>query len=123
MFVKEIKDYDSFSAEADIIVSDGEYDLLCYCYPADECIVGAKVLSLNALFTQNVKKCTDINFKTEKLSDYYSYKLFGNIRSVENAIICVGGLEIELNCKFPGDLKEGDFIECEVSRISCIVSE
>ena len=123
MFVKEIKDYDSFSAEADIIVSDGKYDLLCYCHPVENCITGAKVLSLNALFAKNVKLCFNANFRIEKLLDYYSYKLFGKIKRVDNPLICIGKLEIELDCQLPRDLNEGDFIECEVSRISCVISE
>ena len=31
MFIKQIVDYDKTSGEMDLIVSDGKYELLCYC--------------------------------------------------------------------------------------------
>ena len=35
MFIKQIIDQDKLSGEMDLIVSDGEYELLCYCFQSN----------------------------------------------------------------------------------------
>ncbi len=121
MYIKQIKDFDQYSNEADIIVTDGQYELMCYCHPADVYDSKAKVSEIIALFAQDIIRIDSEDSKIIKLKDYYSYQLQGKIVNKNVPIVCIGELTIKLDTSTPKDLKEGEYIQFNVERLDCIV--
>lgn len=121
MFIKEIIDYDKFSNEADLVISDGKYEVLCYCFQIDKSKPDNKVDSICSLFAHDCMIARQAEFKVEKLSDYYSYHLQGEIIDVKELKIRIGELIIVLDSPLPKDLKNGDYVEFCVDRLDCIV--
>ena len=67
MYLKKVQDYDKYSNEADIVVSDGKYDLLCYCYPAQCNKIGSIELSLDTHLPGDIKEGEFIEFDVIRL--------------------------------------------------------
>ena len=120
MFVKEIKNYDDFSNEADIIVTDGTYEVLCYCHPAEFYEKGSTVQEILSLFAKDIMRISDKMYEVKKLEDdYYAYHLQGEVIKIDKPIIRIGGLEIVLDSPLAKDIKLGEFIEFDVYRLNC----
>lgn len=118
MFVKEIKDYDKFSNEADIIISDGQYNLLCYCYPTDIPQKGERVKAVTSFLATDMMRARDNAFSIKKIDDYYSYHLQGEVIDMTPKIR-IGNIIICLDNPLPKDIKEGEYIELLVGRLDC----
>ena len=119
MFVKGIKDYDKFSNEADVIVSDGQYDILCYCYQTSYHCIGNKVENITSLFACEIMRVDNNNFCIDKLDTYYSYHLQGEVVNIEKPVIRIGNLYINIDSHLPKDIKKGEWIELKVERLDC----
>ena len=119
MFVKEIKDYDIFSDEADIIISDGKYDLLCYCFPTEMPKKGQTIKTVTALFAKNIMRVKDNGFIIKKMTNYYAYHLQAEVIDSSTPKICIGDIIIYLDSSLPKDIKEGEHIELSVDRLDC----
>lgn len=118
MFVKEIKDYDKFSNEADIIISDGQYDLLCYCYPTEIPQKGERVKAVTSFLATDMMRVKDKIFSIKKMKEYYSYHLQGEVIEMTPKIR-IGNIIICLDNTLPKDIKEGEYIEFLVERLDC----
>ena len=119
MFVKEIRDYDKFSNEADIIISDGRHNLLCYCFPTEMPKIGEKIKAVTSLFAKNIMRVKNNEFIIEKMTDYYAYHLHGEVIDCKTPKICIGDIIIYLDTSLPKDIKEGEYIELSVDRLDC----
>ncbi len=119
MFVKEIRDYDRFSDEADIIISDGKYDLLCYCFPTEIPKKGQTIKTVTALFAKNMMRVKNNEFIIKKMTNYYAYQLQGEVIDSLTPKICIGDIIIYLDSSLPKDIKEGEYIELSVDRLDC----
>jgi len=144
MFVKEVVDFDE--GEMYILVSDSEYELLCF-YPCNYYaepppVVGTKV---NEIFVMNFPRCSfglfgrskvkekesskivrvesDVDKKylvKEDKKSHYGYTLLrGKVIDKENRLIGIGKLIIEL-ASFEGlQLENGDWISFKADRLDC----
>lgn len=65
MVIKEIIDYDKFSNEADLVISDGKYEVLCYCFQIDKSKPDDKVDSICSLFEHDGMIARQTEFKVE----------------------------------------------------------
>ncbi len=103
--------------EADVVVSDGKYQILCYACPY--CDDGRKGrFMLSAFMSGNVMRALKNKYSVEKTdSGYYAYKLTGRLFDLEKRLVKVGNIIIELENNIPGDMKENDFVEFEAMRI------
>ena len=119
MCIKKIfKCYEDYP-EADVLVSDGEYELLCYAlfYDNQE---GDTNFTLSPLRGEADIMTCDRKYKIQKLDDgYYSYKLQGKLINVEDCIgtVQIGSIIISDVSWVPRDIKIGEFIEFTVSRL------
>lgn len=66
MYIKEILCYDVESQEADILVSDGQYDLLCYAQPFSKEDSQKRPFSISAFMTGNVMRALDDEYNVQK---------------------------------------------------------
>ncbi len=122
MHVQQIKDYDDFSNEADIIVTDGTFELLCYCYPAEIYKVGTQVQEISSLFAKDIMRVSNSDYLVIKLiNDHYAYHLQGEVVETTKPIIRIGGLKIILDTPFAKDIKSGEFVELDVYRLDCAI--
>lgn len=121
MYIKQVKSYDSFSGEADIIVSDGVYELLCYYHPAENIDLGAEVKEISSLFAKDVTRAECKEYLIQKEEGYYSYHLQGKVIDTEIPMICIGNINIELDYPIAKDIKIGDYVELKVHRLNCII--
>ena len=118
MFIKKIIDYDRSAGEADVLISDGRYEILCYAHPFEN---KNKRFSLVSFMAKGVKRIEAREFKAEKSTNgYYSYNMQGEITDIEERIVKVGDIFIELEDVIPKDIKTHDFIEFSVARIDYI---
>ena len=119
MYIKKIfKSYEDYP-EADVLVSDGEFELLCYALFYDN-KEGDTNFTLSPLMGESDIMTCDREYKIQKLDDgYYAYKLQGKLIALEkdNGIVQIGSLIIHDVGWIPRDIKVGEFVEFEVMRI------
>ena len=111
MYIKSV-DFDG-EQEADILVSDGKYEILCYALPysaGDK----EKDFTLSAFMSENVMRALKNEYSAEKTDGYYGYKLTGRLFDLKNRLVAVGGIVIELENNIPKDIAENEFVEFEV---------
>lgn len=122
MFVKSVKDFDEVSNEATIIVSDGEYDIMCYCHLAYHYPVGTEVNTIESLLVKNIMRVETNECLITKLDGSYAYHLQGKVTDFLNRIVCIGALKINLDDHFPCDIKAGEYVEFDVLRLDCEIN-
>lgn len=104
--------------EAEVIVSDGAHNIMCFSQPF-QCEIGDELDGPLYCFnvTELVKSKDNIPY-IEKLNDHFSYRLTCKLHDKENLQVMLGNLLIELdNDTIPGDILEDDFITFECQRI------
>lgn len=121
MFIKNIIQFDNFSKEADIITSDGKFELLCYCHPTDMPNVNQKVNKIRTFLAQNIMIALTHEYAISKVNSYYGYHLQGELAYLNEheIIVRIGELELFLDEYPPNDINVGEFIEFDVERLDC----
>lgn len=120
MKIKEILNYDMDSKEADILVSDGLHDILCYSFMFENKQNFCLVVNSPSNIVMAEK-----NFYLIDNIQQYEYTLQGEIINIigtnqdfnAKLIVKVFDLEIIIDEDFPGDLKISDFINFSVKSI------
>lgn len=123
MYIKQIVSIDTISGEADVVVSDGLYELLCYNYQSAKFALNMDVDELSILFSEHIMKSSNPQFFINKLSGYYAYHLQGKVIDVNEPTIIIGDLTINLDKMLPNDIVEGDFVEFIAQRIDCFMKK
>ena len=119
MFIKEIKDYYKAGAEADIIVSDDELEILCYAQPFSGKYNVDFVLC--PLDYSDIMTASKNEYLVEKLNTgFYDYFLRGKLLDVEKGLVQVGGITLQGLRYMPKDIRQGEYIEFSVARIDLI---
>ena len=119
MYVKEVIDYDPSAQEADIIISDGQFDIMTYAQPFYD---KYKTFELYAFSPENILRAIEPISAVTKIDDgYYAYRLQGKLIEVEKCIVAVGDIKIELgNNVIPKDIQVNEYIEFTVLRVDFI---
>ncbi len=118
MHIKKILRYDREAKEADILISNGTFELLCYAMPYQTEDFNKSNNLLYAFMTENVMRATENSYKVKKLQNgYYSYHLQGKIIRLQKPLVTIGNILLEIDGVIPQDIKEGEFIEFTVMRI------
>lgn len=123
MFIKKINHIDYDSGEADIIVSDGEYELLCYCALIQESILKniCDINEIESFLCANIRRIDTSSYLVQKNNGYYSYHLQGAVISSSERIVCIGDIFIKLDIPLPKDICNHEFIEFDVVRLDCSI--
>jgi hypothetical protein len=119
MFIKSIDGIDKETKEAEVIVSDGFIDILCFSHPL-------KDNNVNDILTEPIH-CFDVEdvviakgqiSYANKCNTYFGYSICGKFINKENNLVLVGNIKVCLNKAYvPNDRPEGSFIEFDVSRL------
>ncbi|SEN50337.1 hypothetical protein SAMN04489762_2408 [Terribacillus saccharophilus] len=104
--------------EAEITVSDGAHNIMCFSQPF-QYELGSNLDEPLYCFnvTELVRSKDNIPY-VEKLNDHFSYRLTCKMHDKENQQVLLGKILLELdNDTIPGDILEDDFITFECQRI------
>ena len=122
MKVKEVVAFDEASGEADLLLSDGERELLCFC-PLCSVKSPRDADSINAFEADGIMIADEPGFSIEKTdAGRYAYRLQGRVAATEPPAVAIGGLRVTLDQPLPGDIKQGDFVVFTALRLDCFVS-
>ena len=122
MKVKEVVAFDEASGEADLLVSDGERELLCFC-PLCSVKSPRDADSINAFEADGIMIADEPGFSIEKTdAGRYAYRLQGRVAATEPPAVAIGGLRVTLDQPLPKDIKQGDFVVFTALRLDCFVS-
>lgn len=119
MFIKSIINFDDDGQEATVIVSDGEYEIMCYAQPFS----GEKNISFSLLSfgVGDIVTATDNCYFIKKNEDgYYSYFVRGKLIDSSKGLFQLGNLIIEGVDYAPKDIPNGAFVEFTVIRFDLI---
>ena len=117
MHIQKIMRFDKKSKEAEVIVSDGAYEILCYAFPIDTIRIGMIVGGLSGFSCGNVVRAVRQHCAVSKLPSYFAYHMTGIVLSKQERIVCVGGLKIRLDESIPNDISDGEYVSFEVQRL------
>lgn len=122
MFIKRIDSFDNYSGEADLIVSDGTYELLCYCglfQNESEMMPNLKIIE--SFLCENIIRVENKEYLIIKQKEYYSYHLQGKVLDADNHIVCIRNIIIKLDAPIPRDIRNQEFIGFDVVRLDCYI--
>lgn len=121
MYIFGVEEYYKDDNEADIIVSDGYYQLRCYVYPVKTISINQIVNCISGFACSDVVKIEHDNYDVIKLSQYYAYELHAKVVSRKKNVVKVGGLRIYLDTVIPKDICDNDYVSFSVMRLDAIL--
>jgi len=109
---------DKEALEAEVIVSDGTFEVLCFAHPLTYEEGSELNGPIRCLDATNIVKSDKNEYTVEKSADYFSYVLTGKLVDKINGLVMVGGLMFEVDKDMlPGDIKEGEYISFYCDRL------
>lgn len=120
MYICDVKHWSNQDKEADILVTDGEYQLLCYAQPFSWKECQTEVAALYAFGCGNIVKSENCAVKIAKQTDYYVYELSAEVLSKVERTVKLGQLVLHLDEALPGDIQNGDYVTFRLQRIDAI---
>lgn len=116
MYIKKIVQISKDDSEADIYVSDGVFDILCYVNPLGTIAEHKQITSVYGFMCSDVVRTEKKVASIVKLPEYYAYRIIGKIFSKGERIIQLGGILIHLDTEIPNDMEDGEFVSVAVLR-------
>lgn len=105
--------------EAEVTVTDGFREILCFCHPCNYIIGDELNLNLQAEFVKNVFVSKSEDFLIEQQENRWSYFIRAKVIDLTNNILEVFGFKIEIEeYSLPGDTKKGDMVEFLTGRMN-----
>lgn len=117
MYVQDVLHFDQSGKEAELIVSDGAYEVLCYAYPIDAVKTGMTISGLSGFSCTNVVRAAEQRYAVSKLPPYFAYNLTGKLISKQEGFVQVNNLKISLDAHIPNDLSDGEYVSFDVLRL------
>ncbi|EFR88425.1 hypothetical protein HCJ64_05325 [Listeria marthii] len=117
--VKSIHWLDEDVREADVVLTDGEYNVVCFSHPCE--------LTLNGVYNEliycfdpfDIFKFNQAEYSMEKPNDNQELSILkGKLIDATDLIIQIGEFRIDISeGDIAQDIHEGDFVELKVHRI------
>ncbi|MCM2989390.1 hypothetical protein M3580_09110 [Bacillus safensis] len=118
MKVKRVNWISQEALEAEVVVSDGEFDIICFAQPFHQLEESELIQTIYCLNVSNVVKVEKRDYHIEKSVGDFSYSLIGKLIDKHGEKVKIGKLLLELdNNLIPEDIKEGDFISFCCGRL------
>lgn len=102
--------------EAEIIVSDLTFDLICFSHPCNF-KEGQEVQNIHVFDAENIMKSTQKEYIIKKLKAPLQYELTGKLIDRSKGIVQIGGLTLQLDNPVPKDIPSGEFISFRCARL------
>lgn len=120
MYISEIINLSVEDEEAEVYVSDGEYLIKCYMYPARKVTLNQKVNYICGYMCEDIKRSYEMKYSIRKTSGHYAYSIIARVMDKKKRTVCVGDLFIELDEAVPEDIMEEEYISFNVTRLDCL---
>ena len=119
MFIKSVEWIDKDAQEAEIVVSDGKIDILCFSHPFTK-NVGVELLEPIFCFdVTDIMITRESQILVKRDGDSYRYFVRGKLFDKNEKIVKLGGLTLCIEDSYiPKDLSENNIIEFSVSRFN-----
>ena len=117
MLVKKIIQFDKQDKEADLLISDGRYNVICYAYPITSVCLNQEITELYGFDCSNILKISRELYDIKKQTSYYAYTFNACVISVMEGIVQIGEIRIRLDAEIPKDIFNGDYISFSVTRL------
>ena len=121
MYVKYIDWIDKDAEEAAVLVTDGTHNCWAFCHPC-RILVGhsfsSPLYSLDEKSVVLVDPNTPLEIVRQR-SNSWSHRVVAVIEDKDKKIVTIGRLKLVLT-QLPGDLKNGDIIECYPDRLDLV---
>ena len=118
--MSSIKHWSNQDKEADILVTDGEYQLLCYAQPFSWKECQTEVAALYAFGCENIVKSESCAVNIVKQTNYYAYELSAKVLSKVERTVKLGQLVLHLDAAIPGDIQNGVYVTFRLQRIDAL---
>lgn len=118
MFIKDIKWLSKAAGEAEVLVSDGEYECVAFAYMEFDLdtrrgIDALEVFEPRALM---VASCEDLGaWRTN--APGFEQKIVARVDSATEPLLSVGGIKMRLPCALPPGAIVGDCVSFECDRL------
>lgn len=118
VIIKNINWISEESLEAEVTITDGQFELLCFSHPFTKKKGEQIVEPLYVLDTYDATRLDSLNFRVEKLEGTFDYLIEGKLINKELGLIKLGNITIEIDSPFiPKDLRDGDYISFKCNRL------
>lgn len=117
MIIKKIEWISEEIKEAEIIVSDGTFELLCFSHPCS--FVEGQIIDkyISTLDANNIVRVDEHTLVVEKAEEYFAYNITGKVIDIKNGIVQVGSMYLIVDGYMPGDIVNGEFISFRCMRL------
>lgn len=116
--VKEIIWISKEILEAEVIVTDGRFEILCFSHPCRKKKGEELTEPLHALDTDRIVRLEVPSLYVKKLNKPFDYLIQGKLIDKSSGIIELGDIVIEIGRHaVPGDLKNDEYISCVCDRL------
>ena len=104
--------------EAAVVVTDGQFKLLCFCQPFDKRKGERLIEPLHAFDARDIVRVTTPMSCIKKLDHTFDYIINGKLLDRETGYVKLGGIIIEIDkCSIPGDIDSGNYVSFACDRL------
>ena len=110
-------DYQEDLIEAEVVVTDGKYDLLCFCHPCFYKTNDIISEPLHCLGADNIVISEENEYFAHRIGETFEYHVCGCLSDKETGTVYVGKVLISVRTNLiPKDIPQGAYIEFDVAR-------
>lgn len=105
--------------EAEVIVTDGENELLCFCHPCSLTVEAVIADDLKCFEVDGVVRAERKEGRIEKLSNgYFAYNFTGQLVSKAEGRVRIGDFLLKISVRaLPGDIEDKEHITFSCRRV------
>lgn len=115
--VMKIKWLSQDAREAEVLLSDGVFSILCFGHPFNQAIGSTVAQPLHTLEAKYVVRAHNKEFSVEGEEGAFECKMTARVVDREENQIKIGEFTVELDTPFPGDIEVGDYVSFLCERI------
>lgn len=116
--IKKIKWLSKEALEAEVIITDGSFNLLCFGHPFKMKEGDQLLQPLLALDPKEIKRLEDQHSEAKRLDSAFGYLIKGRLIDKESGLVKLGDILIDVDGKFiPGDLRNDEYISFKCDRL------
>jgi hypothetical protein len=104
--------------EAEVTISDGKFDLVCFAHPFLMQEGEQFIEIIDAFEVGNVIKLDYPSLKAERMNNSFSYQIEGQLVDKDKGLVKLGEILIGIDDRFiPNDIETGDYISFVCDRL------